>query len=115
MALPLVTFERRDDRRAARRIAAIAREEEVECLVLGEPRNLDGTRGEAAERVARFGQRLREATGLPLEWVDEALTSVEARARLREAGARPADVAKHIDAVAAQILLQQVLDRRSPE
>ncbi len=112
LAVPLQTFERRDDRRAARRIAAIAREEAVELLVLGEPRNLDGSRGAAAERVARFGHRLREATGLPLEWVDEALTSVEARARLRQAGVGRAKAEERIDAVAAQILLQQALDRR---
>ena len=114
VAVPLLSFERRDDRRAARRIAGIARDEAVELLVLGEPRRLDGSRGTAAERVARFGKRLHEATGLPIEWVDEALTSVEARARLREAGVGRAELAERIDAVAAQILLQQALDRRPP-
>lgn len=113
LAVPLVTFDRRDDRRAARRIAAIAREEGAELLVLGEPRHLDGSRGDAAERVARFGRRLTAATGLPLEMVDEALTSVEAAERLRAAGVDPARDPGRIDAVAAQILLQEALDRRS--
>lgn len=113
LAVPLTTFERRDDRRAARRIAAVAREEGVGLLVLGEPRGLDGSRGSAAERVARFGRRLTDATGLPLELVDEALTSREAERRLREAGVDPARDPARVDAVAAQILLQEALDRRN--
>jgi putative pre-16S rRNA nuclease len=112
-ALPLETLERANDRQAARRIAAIARREAVGCLVLGEPRNLDGSRGEAAARVARFGRRLSEATGLPLELVDETLTTVEATGRLRAAGADPARHPQRVDAVAAQILLQEALDRRT--
>jgi len=113
MAVPLLTFERRDDRRAARKIAAIAREQGAVCLVLGEPRNLDGSRGEAAERVARFGRRLAEVSGLPLTLVEETLTSREAAARLREAGV---DVRRHpekVDAVAAQLLLEQALHERA--
>lgn len=113
LATPLVTLERDNDRRAARRIVAIAREQGVARLVLGEPRNLDGTAGEAAERVRRFGRRIAEASGLELEMVDEALTSVEARRRLADAGV---DVRRHperVDQVAAQILLQDALDRRN--
>ncbi len=111
-ALPLLTFERTDDRQAARRIAAIARDEEVELLVLGEPRGADGLRGEAAERVGRFGHRLAELTGLTLDLVDETLTTREAARRLREAGV---DLRRHperLDAVAAQIVLEEGLARR---
>lgn len=114
VAVPLLTFERRDDPRAARRIAAIARDEAVAMLVMGEPRTLAGQRGEAAERVARFGKRLTDATGLPLLWVEEALTSHEARDRLRRSGV---DLAKHperLDSAVAQMLLQEALDRRRP-
>ncbi|HEX4953375.1 MAG TPA: Holliday junction resolvase RuvX [Thermoanaerobaculia bacterium] len=113
-ALPLLTFERKDDRQAADRIAAIAREEEVELLVLGEPRGAGGVRGGAAERVGRFGQRLAELTGLTLELVDETLTTREAARRLSEAGV---DLRRHperLDAVAAQIVLEEGLARRQP-
>lgn len=113
MALPLLTFERRDDPRAARKIAAIARDEAVGLLVLGQPRGLDGALGEAAQRVARFGRRLTEATGLELVWVNESLTSREAAARLREAGFDPRKHPEKLDALAAQILLQEALDRRA--
>ena len=54
---------------------------------VGEPVRLDGSRGEAAERARRFGERLAAATGLPLELVGEALTSVEAEP---PAASRPA-------------------------
>lgn len=113
VATPLETVARKDDRGVARRIGQIVEREGISGLVLGEPRRLDGSRGDAAERVARFARRLEEATGLPVELVDEALTSVEAERRLRSAGIDPAADPGRIDAVAAQILLQEVLDRRS--
>ena len=110
-ALPLTTLERRNDRSALRQIAEIARQEGIGRLVLGEPVGMDGQRGENAERVRRFGERLAELTGLPLELVNEALTTVEAQERLREAGIDPRKEPARIDALAAQILLQEALDR----
>lgn len=112
LAVPLTTIERTTDRAAIGRIADLARREGVGRLVVGEPKGLDGGRGEAAERARRFAGKLAEALALPWEAVDEALTSVEAEQRLTAAGV---DVRRHperIDAVAAQILLQEALDRR---
>jgi len=110
IAVPLTTLERQDDRSAARQIAEIVRREQVGTLVLGEPVGLDGERGAAAERVRRFGERLIRTTGLPLRYVGEALTSVEAAGRLREAGIDARPESGRLDAVAAQILLQEALD-----
>jgi putative Holliday junction resolvase len=114
MALALTTLVRRDDRSAISAIAEIARREGIERLVLGEPVSLDGTRGPAAARVRRFGARLAARTALPLTFVDESLTSVEAAARLRAAGIDPRREPERIDAAAAQILLQEDLDRGGP-
>lgn len=111
VAVVLETFERKDDRGAARIVARVAAREGVGGLVLGEPRRLDGSRGDAARRVARFARRLEGTTGLPVELVDESLTSVEAERRLRQAGVDPGAEPGRVDAVAAQILLQEVLDR----
>jgi putative Holliday junction resolvase len=113
LALPLTTLERRNDRSALRQIAEIARQEGIERLVLGEPVDLHGRRGPTAERSRRFGGRLAEMTGLPVEWVDEALTSVEATHRLRQAGVDTRREPGRIDAIAAQILLQDALDREA--
>jgi len=110
LALPLTTLERRNDRSAVREIAEIARREGVGRLVLGEPVGLDGQRGEAAERVRRFGNRLAGITGLPVRLINESLTTVEAQERLRAAGVDTRREPERIDAVAAQILLQEALD-----
>jgi putative Holliday junction resolvase len=111
LAVPLATLRRRDDGSAIAEIAGIARREGVGRLVVGEPRKLDGTRGPAAVRARRFAEKLAASTGLPLELVDEALTSVEAAERLRAAGIDPRRHPGKLDAVAAQILLQEALDR----
>ncbi len=108
-ALPWKAIERRTDRRAVYQIADLARQEGIGLLVIGEPRELDGSAGAAVERVRRFGERLARVTGLPLSWVDETLTTVEAIERLRAGGL---DQPGRRDAVAAQILLQEALDRR---
>ncbi len=110
LAVPLTTLVRRNDRSAIRAIEEIARREGIGRLVLGEPVGLDGQRGEAAERVRRFGDRLAGITGLPVRLVNESLTTVEAQERLRAAGIDPRREPERIDAVAAQILLQEALD-----
>lgn len=113
-AMPLTTIERRNDRSAIRAIEEIARREEVGLLVIGEPVGLEGERGPAAERARRFGERLAERMGLPLRVVGEALTTVEANQRLRQAGVDPRKDPARLDAVAAQILLQEALDAERP-
>lgn len=112
-AIPLTTLERRNDRSVAREISRLAAERGVVRLVLGEPLGLDGTRGDAAQRVRRFGARLEKTSGLPLQYVDEALTSVEAEAQLREVGVDPRKNPGRVDALAAQILLQEALEREA--
>ncbi len=111
VATPLATLGRTSDRDAIERIVALARREEVARLLVGEPRGLDGGRGPAALRARRFATRLAEAADLPVLLVDEALTSVEAARRLRVAGVDPRRHRDRLDAVAAQILLQEQLDR----
>ena len=110
MALPITTLHRRSDRDAIGQIGEIVAAEEVEFLVIGEPRNMDGSLGEAAIRVASFRKKLLDEIHLPCDVVDESLTSVEAIERLREAGVDPRRFPERVDAIAAQILLQQYLD-----
>jgi putative Holliday junction resolvase len=112
LALPLLTLHRSDDAAAVAAIAAIARDEGVGALVVGEPRRLDGSAGDAAERVRAFARKLQATSGLPCTLVDEALTSRAAEERLREAGVDPRRHPERIDQVAAQLLLEEVLRRR---
>lgn len=111
MAVPLTTVERHTDRRAAAEIADLARRHGATVLVVGEPRRLDGRAGDAAARARRFAAKLEARAGLPVVLVDEALTSVEAERRLAESGADAHERHRRVDAVAAQILLQEALDR----
>lgn len=115
VAVPLGTLARTSDRAAAAEIAAIARRERVGRLVVGEPRTLEGGRGPAAERARRFAVRLARETGLPCDLIDEALTSHEAAARLRRAGLDRRKRPGSLDAVAAQIMLEDALARAAAE
>jgi len=114
-ALPLVTLRRANDGDALRAIAEIARREAVDELIVGQPRNIDGSLGPAAERCRRFAERLAAETGLPATLADETLTTVEAGERLRAAGVDPRREPERLDAVAAQVLLEEVLARRARE
>lgn len=110
LAVPLTTLNRGSDQDAIARIEAIVSRESVEQLVIGEPRNMDGSVGDAANRVRSFRRKLRAQIPLPCDLVDETLTSVEAEERLREAGVDPRRSPERIDQLAAQILLEQYLD-----
>jgi putative Holliday junction resolvase len=111
VAVPIDTVARSSDHQAVNDIVAVARREGAHGLVVGEPRRLDGTAGDAAHRAQGFAAKLGAASGLPVVLHDEALTSHEAAARLRQSGVkrRRRDA---VHSVAAQILLQDWLDGR---
>lgn len=111
LAVPWGVVERTDDRQAIGELAALARGEGATLLVVGEPRRLDGEPGTAARRARSFAERLARAARLPLVLVDEALTTAEASRRLAEAGVAASDRSGRVDALAAQILLQEAIDR----
>jgi putative Holliday junction resolvase len=112
-ALPHGALGRSDDASAIRALAALAREEGIGRIVVGEPLRADGSAGSAARRARSFARKLAAETGLPVETIDETLTSRAADERLAEAGVPAAKRAGRRDALAAQLLLQEALDRRS--
>ena len=111
-AIPWKTMTRRSDRETIEELGALAAEESIDLIVLGDPRNLDGSAGLQSERVAAFSRKLSAALKLPIETVNESLTSHEAKSRLREAGLTTRRRRERVDSLAAQILLQEALDRR---
>lgn len=113
LAVPLATVRRTSDSQAIRQIIEAALQQEIGLFVVGEPLNLDGSRGPAAARASSFARKLAAESGLPVEMTDETLTSVEAEERLREAGIDPRRHPEKVDATAAQILLQQHLEESS--
>jgi putative Holliday junction resolvase len=85
-------------------------EKQVELIVLGLPRNMNGTYGEAADRVRAFAAKLQAELKVPLRLWDERLTSAQANRYLIEAGTRREQRKEKVDGMAAAILLQSFLD-----
>jgi putative Holliday junction resolvase len=112
LAMAVETVTRSSDEQAIGVVLAAAERESAGGLVVGEPVRLDGTRGDAARRVQSFAAKLGAATRLPIVLHDEALTSHEAQSRLAAAGATRRRRRRAVHSVAAQILLQDWLDRR---
>jgi putative holliday junction resolvase len=89
-----------------RRIGELVKQRGIQTLVLGLPVRIDGTEGSAAEKVRAFGDRLHKALpDLPLEYVDEAYTTMAAAAKLREAGRKAKQQKGVIDQAAAVEIL----------
>jgi len=84
-------------------------------LVLGYPKNMDGTLGPRAEKCAAFGEELRAASGLPLTLWDERRSTVEAHAILFNNGKNGKQRKKVVDAVAASLMLEGYLTRKRME
>jgi putative Holliday junction resolvase len=94
------------------RLAEMAQTHGAERIVVGLPRRLDGTRGPEAGAAQELADRLRKASGLPVEMVDERLTTVAAERALIADGVRREKRRLSVDRVAAALMLQAHLDRR---
>ncbi len=126
MAQPFGTMERINRNEDMRRLRELVRERGVKQILVGLPLRLDGTRGEMADEAERFAQRVRKQIGVPVEMVDERLTSWEAERLLEEtqgrlmpeeksAGARNKKEALSkatVDSVAAAVILKEYLERQ---
>jgi len=92
------------------RLKEILREKQVELILVGMPRNMDGSYGPAALKVQEFVAVLKEAIAIPIQTLDERLTSVQAHRFLTEAEVRGRQRKEKVDKSAAAILLQSYLD-----
>jgi putative Holliday junction resolvase len=112
VVVPVGAVARASDAQAASEVARAAKEREVSRVVVGLPRNLDGSEGAIARRARNFARRVGEASGLPVDLHGEALTSVAADAALDEAGVPARGRAGMRDAEAAAVLLRDWLAAR---
>ena len=96
-------------------IQSLIAEHGVERLVLGYPKNMDGTLGPRAEKAAAFGETLKELTGLPLTLWDERRTTIDAHNILFNNGQNAKKRKKTVDAVAAALMLEGYLTRKRLE
>lgn len=94
------------------KIANIALERKVELIVVGLPKNMDGTEGESAQNAREFAGKLSEKTGLDVKMQDERGTTVTAHKYLNATNTRGKKRKNVVDSVAATIILQDFLDSR---
>lgn len=116
IAQPLPTLTRRAGKRPpVAAVVATIQQNEVERVVIGLPLNLHGAETEWTAAVRDFGARLQERAGVPVDFMDERFTSVQAERAVRSSGLKRTDrEQKHrIDAAAAVLLLQNYLDRNT--
>ena len=92
------------------RLREILREKQVELILVGMPRNMDGSYGPAALKVQDFVAVLKNSLTIPIKTLDERLTSVQAHRFLTEAQVRGRQRKEKVDKSAAAILLQSYLD-----
>ena len=112
LASPLAVIQERDRARLVERIAAAARERGAQRLVVGLPRNMDGSEGESAQKARETGAMLAEASGLPVDFCDERGTTITAHNYLNATNTRGKKRKAVVDAVAATVILEAYLQSR---
>ncbi len=111
LAHPLTMIPSEPLARRFEQIGALLAEWQPNQIIVGLPTSLEGAEHEMTQRCRRFGNQLHGRFNLPVTWVDERLSSAEAEQRLRQTGQTARATKANVDAVAAQILLQQWLDQ----
>ena len=98
--------------KTANKVAEVAREQKVSAIVVGLPKNMDGSEGFRAERCREFAGLLREQLEeIPVAMIDERMTTMSASRYLNETNTRGQKRKGVIDTLSAQIILQNALDR----
>jgi len=112
-AQPLKVISRLPENKAIEEIKKICNEYNVETIVAGLPKNMDGTLGFQAEDVMIFVEKITKNTGINVKLEDERLTSKAAERFLIEQNKKPSKNRGLIDITSAILILQQYLDKRS--
>lgn len=93
-------------------IGALIKEWQPDQLIVGLPLQMDGSEQLLTQRAKRFGNQLKGRYNLPVEWMDERLSSYEAENRLQQQGKKRSDK-KDIDKIAAALILQSWLEQKT--
>lgn len=112
LASPLGMIEDRNLDRVAEKIADYVKERKAEMLVIGLPKNMDGTEGESAQNARSFAQQLEELCNIPTVMQDERGTTITAHSFLNTTDTRGKKRKKVVDTVAATIILEDYLNFR---
>ena len=113
LATALTTIHRTNIEEDLAAIATLIKARNIKTLVVGLPYQMDGTLGKQAKATQKFARKLSKHTELPIEYVDERLTSVEAETQLKAKKKYDRNNKGLVDQIAAKIILQQWLDSRA--
>ena len=112
LASSLCVIEEYNDERLVQKVADKIKENHAELVVVGLPKNMDGTEGESAIRARELAQKISDLGGVPYHMQDERGTTITAHAYLGAKEVYGKKRKKQVDAVAASIILQDYLDSR---
>ena len=112
IASPVTVINEKDFNLCLEKTAALAKEQRAEQIIVGYPKNMNGTIGERAEKCALFAQELEKLTGVTVKLWDERNTTVSAHNALNVTNTRGKKRKAVVDAVAATIILESYLDFR---
>ncbi|MDR0498363.1 MAG: Holliday junction resolvase RuvX [Holophagales bacterium] len=101
-----------EENKSLKKLTELAKTENVKALLVGLPLHKDGTESITATLARDFGQALAAQTNLPLVFINEHLTSSEAKRLLTQSGAKPKTQSAKLDAAAAAVMLQEHLESR---
>ena len=112
LASPLTQINEYNREKLLDKISDLAKEKRAELLVVGLPKNMDGSEGESARNARNFADELAEKTGLPVEMQDERGTTITAHNYLNATDTRGKKRKSVLDALAATIILEDYLNRK---
>lgn len=112
IASPVTVIQEKDLDKCIEKTAALAKEQRAEQVVVGYPKNMNGTIGERAEKCSLFAERLEALIGCPVKLWDERCTTVSAHNALNVTNTRGKKRKAVVDAVAAVIILESYLEYR---
>lgn len=114
VALGRPSRERKDLESDIQYIEQLVAEENISRIVIGMPFHMNGEEGESVSRVREFKRELEEKLSVPIDTIDERLTSSEAERVMIESDLRREERKKHRDKLAATLILQRYLDSQEP-
>lgn len=112
LASPLTQINEYNREKLLDKISDLVKEKRAELLVVGLPKNMDGSEGESAKNARSFADKLAEKTGLPVDMQDERGTTITAHNYLNATDTRGKKRKSVVDAVAATIILEDYLNRK---
>ena len=114
LASPLPFLENKSPQQVTTALSELIQTHQIAGLVIGLPRNMDGTYGPSAQKVRDFIGQIQKSISLPITPIDERLTTAQASKQLSGIGLNQKQLRKKVDSSSACLILQQYLDRNIP-